>query len=325
MIIDIYYYVYLGCSLISIIMIILSLSIALIKKKNKEILSHYLIIVLLSEILSIISKSLHLFKSERTINHPIGICQVFIGIFCNFCSLNTSIIISIKILDSVIYESVWFRNKQIQKIIYFFIFIIPFFFTVIFGFIQLFYYNDLARNDDTSSFGSCNPINCWVAPKLGNVLLGFIILFLIVIFILNMIVVGYLRKQQRKVSIESSSNMMHKSSYKKVNNLLSKFVYKVLVFDISSVIVWSLIYSGRLFKLIINDNNKNDFWLYFYEIGCGLRGTIYSFLFLFIYFDSCTYCCLRGCHKNDDEGTKDNDDLVIYDTDDDETYLNDTK
>lgn len=299
-------------SSISLLCLLLVLFILVCKKKIKFFVNELLLYITISEICNSISKFLDLCKkidvitSSSILKEIIISIQVILSIFSDFCTLITSLLISLKFYDSLKNNSICFNKKCLRVLARI---------TCIGGSLVL---AGVFFSLDRFLFGQQDQENkwekdywTWVAPKLSLIIYGIVLLIIIVIIVISCKTISYLRKKRKEFSdadkessIDEGSNHTSKVEDKEKRmfseTLITEQIEKVMgtfyKYPFVSTTIWLILGVYRvtedvyLIKELTPSSNVMTILtilVIIHSLISSLRGVIY----FFAYFRSSKIVC----------------------------------
>lgn len=186
-------------SSISLLCLLLVLVILVCKKKIKSFVNELLLYITISEICHSISKFLDLCKKISIITKSsilkqcIISIQVIFSLFSDFCTLITSLMISLKFHDSLQNKSFCFNKKCFRVLARITCIGGALLLAGVFFSLDRFVFHHQENKWEKDYW-------TWVDPKLSLVVYGIVLLIIIVIIVLSCKTISYLRKKRKEFS-----------------------------------------------------------------------------------------------------------------------------
>lgn len=264
--------VYFSLFSLSLLIAAVTLGISIKNKFHKQFLSELMTIVIISEVSYLLTRYPALVREKdfSTMKKYLAIntIQLCGSLFCDSCTLLSTLAISLKILDGIMTKSRYFNKLYIRVGFRCLVTIVPFGITLMFILLEL--NGDLLRNDR-----ACNIISCVLKDKLNIPILIIFCILVLIVFTIISISLCYLSFSKRKMSMEAVSNdTMIKA--------VSTIQCKLMIFPIISVVfwIWRLVYQ-IIFTIFLDQAKVPQAILWIYSIVNSLRGAIYSIMYIF--------------------------------------------
>lgn len=256
-----------------------------LKRLHKNITNQFVMQLIISEMinnLNHVSPIINYFvgRKEEKYYERRRVCftQIYAGLFTNFYTLFSSFLISFRIYDLLVHNSMTFRkpkNVTIAKVLSFYI-------CALISYIIWFLQIEILQNY-TGSGRYFRVLTCWVGFELDCASLGIFAIFIILTFIYCIKSRSFVQNYQKRLYEEDDLNINDASSDKSLEEIQKiKVVQKRLVlYPIVTTILFSLIIVYRVLSYLNNDKKEVAIiCLVLYSLTSVLRG----FIFIIIYF-----------------------------------------
>lgn len=295
------------------------LGIGLYKKVYRSLLSEFMMYIIISEIINSFSKLLSLNRYnmmipfENFIAKWDKVMQLYIGIFVDTCTILTTLIISIKIYDGSAYCSKIFKNKSYQIVARIVILTVPVFISILLGSIHMLTYPKQIQSSSLNDIEKlCDLISCRVDDPILMGQYSINIVFIGLTVIINVLTVIFLRKKKREISSKITTQSLSSTLIKATVDNINSSEFKIYLFPFINIIIWLVFMSCNLYYHNISEGGLKKYkyplyYLWLYSIFHGLRGVLYSLLFIFTRSELINYIfCLHLCKRSLEEINQNN-------------------
>ena len=256
-----------------------------LKRLHKNITNQFVMQLIISEMinnLNHVSPIINYFvgRKEEKYYERRRVCftQIYAGLFTNFYTLFSSFLISFRIYDLLVNNSMTFRKpKNVTRAK-----VLSFYICALISYIIWFLQIEILQNY-TGSGRYFRVLTCWVGFELDCASLGIFAIFIILTFIYCIKSRSFVQNYQKRLYEEDDLNINDASSNKSLEEIQKiKVVQKRLVlYPIVTTILFSLIIVYRVLSYLNNDNKQVAIiCLVLYSLTSVLRG----FIFIIIYF-----------------------------------------
>lgn len=256
-----------------------------LKRLHKNITNQFVMQLIISEMinnLNHVSPIINYFvgRKEEKYYERRRVCftQIYAGLFTNFYTLFSSFLISFRIYDLLVNNSMTFRKpKNVTRAK-----VLSFYICALISYIIWFLQIEILQNY-TGSGRYFRVLTCWVGFELDCASLGIFAIFIILTFIYCIKSRSFVQNYQKRLYEEDDLNINDASSDKSLEEIQKiKVVQKRLVlYPIVTTILFSLIIVYRVLSYLNNDNKQVAIiCLVLYSLTSVLRG----FIFIIIYF-----------------------------------------
>ena len=256
-----------------------------LKRLHKNITNQFVMQLIISEMinnLNHVSPIINYFvgRKEEKYYERRRVCftQIYAGLFTNFYTLFSSFLISFRIYDLLVNNSMTFRKpKNVTRAK-----VLSFYICALISYIIWFLQIEILQNY-TGSGRYFRVLTCWVGFELDCASLGIFAIFIILTFIYCIKSRSFVQNYQKRLYEEDDLNINDASSDKSLEEIQKiKVVQKRLVlYPIVTTILFSLIIVYRVLSYLNNDKKEVAIiCLVLYSLTSVLRG----FIFIIIYF-----------------------------------------
>ena len=256
-----------------------------LKRLHKNITNQFVMQLIISEMinnLNHVSPIINYFvgRKEEKYYERRRVCftQIYTGLFTNFYTLFSSFLISFRIYDLLVNNSMTFRKpKNVTRAK-----VLSFYICALISYIIWFLQIEILQNY-TGSGRYFRVLTCWVGFELDCASLGIFAIFIILTFIYCIKSRSFVQNYQKRLYEEDDLNINDASSDKSLEEIQKiKVVQKRLVlYPIVTTILFSLIIVYRVLSYLNNDKKEVAIiCLVLYSLTSVLRG----FIFIIIYF-----------------------------------------
>ena len=272
-------------SAISFLASLIVIKVFYLKRLHKNITNQFVMQLIISEMinnLNHVSPIINYFvgRKEEKYYERRRVCftQIYAGLFTNFYTLFSSFLISFRIYDLLVNNSMTFRKpKNVTRAK-----VLSFYICALISYIIWFLQIEILQNY-TGSGRYFRVLTCWVGFELDCASLGIFAIFIILTFIYCIKSRSFVQNYQKRLYEEDDLNINDASSNKSLEEIQKiKVVQKRLVlYPIVTTILFSLIIVYRVLSYLNNDNKQVAIiCLVLYSLTSVLRG----FIFIIIYF-----------------------------------------
>lgn len=303
-------------SFISIISLCFVLFETIAKNRKTTLIKECLIIITISELINNASKLLTIFR-ELFLSPAkiIGSIQVIFSIYSDFCSLITSLVISIKMYDLTKKENHIFHSALSGLLARLFCIVVPFIISLIFWAIDNFVFtNQTIEIDEECKVWS------WVNRYLSIILYSFVWIIIIIIIVISCKSIAFYNEKKERIN---QNEGRESEESEKANNILLDYIIsnnadkmklQVKYFPLVTCALWGILSIDRIsddlsliFKFTFSSNdsllNFKRFLTFMHNFFGSIRGIIYCITFFRsdnkLFRDIIrVFYCLCCCHKS---------------------------
>ena len=265
---------------------------AITKNRKTTLIKECLIIITISELINSGSKLLTIFRElSITSIQIISSIQVIFSIYSDFCSLITSLVISIKIYDLTKKENHIFHSKLAKILSRLFCILVPFIISLIFWTIDQFVFTVQSIEIDEE----CK-VWSWVNRYLSIILYVFLWTIIIIIIVISCKSIAFYN--EKKVRINQNEGRESEESEKENNILIDSIIstnadkmkQQIKYFPLVTCVLWGILSIDRIsddlslifsFKFSLNNSllNFKRFLSFMHNFFASIRGIIYCITF----------------------------------------------
>lgn len=255
---------------ISMLFGLFTLIIALKNRFYKQLLSEFMIYVMVSEIIYAVSRFFCL--TRENIDEVLGknlyfnMTQIFASVGCDLCTLLTTLFISFKIIDGILNSSKMFSLKITQYSLRIIIFFLSFGLAIIICFIQVYVFESDLYNEKHLL---CNVLSCQLSADINVYVVYFIIALTFLILLVIVVAIIYLNVQLMLFKKQNTLNS-------RISSNINSMQFKLWIYPIVSCAFWA----WRFIYQAVSLGTVPNFVIWLYSISNGLRTSIYSLVFI---------------------------------------------
>lgn len=270
--------------------------ISIIYRKNlyRNLTNQFIIQLTVSEMINNITNFINIIPSlmgtkEEKYHERMRVCytQIYSGLFSNFLTLFSSLLIAFRIHDLLVNNSKFFkipRNVKLTKLSSVFI---CFLMSYIIWLLQM---NQFQGYEDTS-IKYYLVLSCWLGNVLNYITLGIFTLFIILMFYFCIHAYLFISKYTENYLVDDNTNegeggAKNAEQLKKAREVQKK----LLLYPITTCILYLLIILYSVFSLFIKEKDEDDGSINGYKIASILFYTIPTvsrgFIFAMVYLGS---------------------------------------
>lgn len=264
------------------------------KKLNRNLTNQFIVQLTISEMINNITNFVNIFpeimgSKEEKYHERMRVCytQIYSGLFSNFLTLFSSLLIAFRIHDLLVNNSKIFKIKRNVKIAKLSSIFICFIMSYIIWLLQM----SKFQGYEVSSIKYYLVLSCWLGNILNYITLGIFSVFIILMFCFCIRAYMFISKFTENYLIDDGEFTKESEEREKNIEQLRKardVQKRLLLYPITTCILYLLIILYSVFSLVIKENEEDRgamniykiISILFYTIPTVSRGFIFALVYL---------------------------------------------
>lgn len=265
-------------------------------KLYRNLTNQFIIQLTVSEMINNITNFINIFPTfmgtkEEKYHERMRVCytQIYSGLFSNFFTLFSSLLIALRIHDLLVNNSKLFKNPRNVKLAKLFSVFICFLMSYIIWLLQM---NQFQGYEDTS-IKYYLVLSCWLGDILNYITLGIFAIFIVLMFYFCIHSYIFISKYTENYLVNESTNEGEEAEQNSEELTKARKVQKkLLLYPITTCILYLLIILYSIFSLVIKEKDEETSSINIYKIVSIIFYTIPTvsrgFIFAMVYVGSQT-------------------------------------